>query len=423
MILEFSVENTLSIREMQTISFEAVESAQRTDFDFNHIIMTGNAKILKLACIYGANASGKTNMVSALSYYLGFMTESFFDLKPNEPTGYIPFRFERNEEMECGRFKLVFFAPSVEDFDQLVKYTYDLRLTEREVLEETLFISPKGQRSLVFQRKKDDVKWGAIAKGSKKIAQSMLRSNSSMVSVGVQANIPILKLIYDYISKRLRVRDIDYVISRIEKDDGFKNKVIGLLRSTDFGSISDIYVETKSLDMATFPESVKKEFEMRGEEPQVKKTSFVHTYEGQDYSLPLHLESKGTNRILGIAGVLSMVSDSVLVLEDELERSIHPDLVEAFLKLVLLISKDSQLVFTTHNTDLLESGLLRDDEVWFAYKTDKGNSVYSSISDFTGVRSETSRKKLYKAGKFGALPLIDMDYLKELFDGKEDKKD
>lgn len=423
MILEFSVENTLSIREMQTISLEAVESAQRTDFDFNHIISVENAKILKLACIYGANASGKTNMLSALSYYLDFMTESFFNLKPNEPTGYIPFRFERNEEMECGRFNLVFFAPLLENSDRFIKYTYDLRLTEKEVLEETLFVSPKGQRSLIFQREKNVVKWGAVAKGSKKMAQSMLRSNSSMVSVGVQANIPILKHIYDYISKRLRTIDIDYVIGKIEKDDGFKNKVIGLLKSTDFGSISDIHVETKNVDTVTLPESVKNEFERRGEKPQVKRTSFIHTYEGQDYSLPLHLESKGTSRILGIAGVLSMVSDSVLVLEDELERSIHPDLVEAFLKLVLLISKDSQLIFTTHNTDLLESGLLRDDEVWFAYKTDKGNSVYSSISDFTGVRSETSRKKLYKAGKFGALPLIDMVYLKELFDGKEDKKD
>ena len=107
---------------------------------------------------------------------------------------------------------------------------------------------------------------------------------------------------------------------------------------------------------------------------------------------------------------------------DELESSLHQDLVEAFLRLFLELSKDSQLLFTTHNQELLESGLLIDDEVWFCGKTETGNSVYSSISDYSGIRKETSRKKLYQAGKFGALPNIDIQKLKELFNGESEKK-
>ena len=79
------------------------------------------------------------------------------------------------------------------------------------------------------------------------------------------------------------------------------------------------------------------------------------------------------------------------------------------------MSDDSQLIFTTHNQDLLDSGILRDDEVWFCYKTGEGNSIYNCITDFTGIRKEPSRKKLYKAGKFGSLPIIDIPMLRELF--------
>ena len=114
-------------------------------------------------------------------------------------------------------------------------------------------------------------------------------------------------------------------------------------------------------------------------------------------------------------------SESSLTIIDEIEASLHQDLIEAFLRLFLELSKNAQLLFTTHNQELLDSGLILDDEVWFCTKTQNGNSVYNSISDFTGFRKEVSRKKLYQAGKFGGLPNIDIQGLKELFYGK--KKD
>ena len=93
--------------------------------------------------------------------------------------------------------------------------------------------------------------------------------------------------------------------------------------------------------------------------------------------------------------------------------------LETFFQLFLEISDDSQLLFTTHNLDLLDSELLRDDEVYFCFKTDKGNSIYNSITDYKGIRKEASRKKLYIADKFGALPIIDMQKLKGLFNAKK----
>jgi len=117
-----------------------------------------------------------------------------------------------------------------------------------------------------------------------------------------------------------------------------------------------------------------------------------------------------------------LVVSKSIVLIDELEASLHGVLVELFLELFLETSNNSQLLFTTHNQDLLDSGLLRDDEVWFCYKTNNGNSVYNSITDYKGIRKDISRKKLYNADKFVALPNININLLKELFNAEKNRK-
>lgn len=124
-----------------------------------------------------------------------------------------------------------------------------------------------------------------------------------------------------------------------------------------------------------------------------------------------------------ISAPLHDLTSSSSVLIDELEASLHQELLEMFLDIFLEVSECSQLIFTTHNQDLLESGFLRDDEIWFCYKTEQGNTKYNSITDYTGIRKETSRKKLCEAGKFGALPKINRTLIKELFCGKKDKND
>ena len=122
-----------------------------------------------------------------------------------------------------------------------------------------------------------------------------------------------------------------------------------------------------------------------------------------------------------IAPLTDVINSQSFILIDELEMSLHEELVETFLRLFLEASEDSQLLFTTHNQDLLDSGLLRDDEIWFCYKTESGNSVYNAITDYAGISAQTSRKKLYQAGKFGALPVVDISALMELFSAEKDR--
>lgn len=429
MILEYSVTNSFSISDKQTISFEAVK---KDESDNLHIkTMSDGKKILKFACLYGANAAGKTNMIFALLFYLDFIVSSFADLGPEESTYFDPFRFDDNLINQPGEFDLVFYGPSYTDENKIVRYVYHLELTNKKVISESLYYAPKGQLRLVFDRSDgEEIRWGSDLTGAKKVVSELTRSNCSLICAGAQANHPVFSLLYSFFKQRYkgffpnRSLNTNSVLSTIEENNELKEKIIGLLQSADFGSITDIQIESTDIPdevLNSFPNELREEIQNKGGKPKVRSANLIHSYNGKDYPLPLQKESKGSQNVYELAQILSCAAGSADVIVDEIDSSLHPDIVEAVLRLFLELSDDSQLLFTTHNQDLLESGILRDDEVWFCYKTDCGNSIYNSITDYSGIRKEPSRKKLYKAGKFGSLPVIDYSKLRELFSAKKDK--
>jgi len=431
MILEYSIANTFSIREKQTISFEAVINDEQTDAC--HCVPVDGKRILKLACLYGANASGKTKMAFALDFYLDFLVNSFSDLKPNEKTHFVPFEFSEESRNLPGEFEIVFYTKDFSS-DRIIRYEYSLKLTSKEVIEESLYYAPKGQKKLLFERIKDKpVKWGADITGTKKIVADLARENCSLIGAGAQANHPVFKHIYDHFSNRFRgIITPSYagisgqLLQRIENNADFKNKVIKLLSASDMGKISDIKIESQPVPdelIKQMPSEIQEEIAKHGEKPRTRKAKLIHTYD-TEYELPLSLESAGTLRMMQLTMPLDdLTAHQSFGIIDEIESSLHQELLEKFIQLFLEDSENSQLLFTTHNQDLLDSGLLRDDEVWFCYKTDKGNSVYNAITDYTGIRKEASRKKLYQADKFGALPNIDIHTLRELFSARKNGKD
>lgn len=422
MIFEFSITNTYSIKEKQTISFEATGGAEN---NAAHCIEYGENKFLKLACLYGANASGKTKMAEAFDYYIAIMITSFARLRPTEDMHFVPFMFDEESRNAPGEFEIIFYAEDFEKKSSVIRYEYQLKINKTCVLEEALFYSPKGQRKLIFDRKKGQpVKWGADVTGAKKIIEGMTRDNCSLISAGAQAQHPIFFFIYNHFTARYiglvnlsKNSFLPYIAQRMEEDLDFKNKVINLLSFSDFGNISEIKIKREEMPdsiLARYPMEVQREIAMRGERPVNRKISFVHHY-GSDCELPFFLESAGTQRIMELALPLVDITQRPSVcFIDELESSLHQELLEMFLQLFLECSSDSQMLFTTHNQELLDSGLLRDDEIWFCNRAADGSSKYSSISDYTGIRKEVSRKRLYKADKFGALPNIDINALRRL---------
>jgi len=427
MILEFSVTNTFSIQEKQTISFEAVQYKGSEDLAA-HCIECGNKKILKLACIYGANASGKTNMLGALCFYMQFMLRSFTQTTHDENINVIPFQFTNDVKQTTSEFELIVYMKERET-NKYIRYNYELKLTREKVLYEVLSYMPNGKKRLIFSRTENSIKWGSRITGEKKTIDKILRSNASVISTAAQVGHPLIKFFYDniYFSFRgmVNIRSIEdlysYVLDRVEKDEVFKKILIVLLSASDIGTINDIQIKLED-----FPDMLIKQFSQEFQEQivrskqKLKTVELNHKYNENNYMLPLVLESEGTKRFMQLALPLYdlIISKSIVVI-DELESSLHRALVELFLKLFIELSDESQLLFTTHNQDLLDSNLLRDDEVWFCYKTEKGNSVYNSITDYTGIQAGISRKALYSADKFGALPQINFYLLKELLYAKK----
>lgn len=430
MILEFSITNTFSISEKQTISFEAVINDAETDAQ--HYVECGGKKILKLACIYGANVAGKTKILEALYFYIDFLLRSFSELEPNEKIGVIPFRFTQLLQKSPSEFELVFYIKDMET-TQYIRYEYNLQMTTEKVLYEALFYAPKRQKKRIFERNESNkIKWGNDVIGAKKIIEDMTRPNCSVISVGAQIQHPILKFFYDHIYYSFKgiiqpssgKKLLDYLFRKVEKDASFKKILTNLLSASDIGVINDIRVIAEDI-----PETVIRQFPVEIQEQIVKhkgklRTPILnHSYNDNNYSLPFSLESAGTKKLMQLSLPLyDLIVSKSIVLIDELESSLHQELIELFLELFLEASDNSQLLFTTHNQDLLDSGLLRDDEVWFCHKTKDGNSVYNSITDYKGIRKEVSRKKLYNADKFGALPNININLLQELFDAEKNRQ-
>ncbi|UTC64125.1 ATP-binding protein [Treponema sp. OMZ 788] len=431
MILEFSIANTFSISEKQTISFEAV--INDTETDARHYVECGGKKILKLACIYGANAAGKTKMLEALQFYMSFLLSSFNKLKPDEKIGVVPFKFDPHFQNQPSEFDLIFYIKDTETA-QYIRYEYNLQLTTEKVLYESLFYAPKGQKKRIFERSENNkIKWGSDITGAKKILEDMTRPNCSVISTGAQIEHLILNKIYRYFILNFTGLYVDNngfmmrnALMLVKKNNNFKNKLIQLLSAADMTTIKNIEVKEIPISEELFiqlPKDIQERVSVSNNGYILEDIVLTHCYNGINYILSFSQESAGTVKMIGMSTILFLIVQlNYIFTFDELESSLHQELIELFLDLFLEISDHSQLLFTTHNQDLLDSGLLRDDEVWFCYKTQEGNSVYNSITDYKGIRKETSRKKLYNADTFGALPNININLLKELFYAEKNRK-
>ena len=138
---------------------------------------------------------------------------------------------------------------------------------------------------------------------------------------------------------------------------------------------------------------------------RIEKIAFSHIYDEKNYTLPFSAESMGTRRLFELAGpLLDCIHHEKNIFIDEIESSLHDDLLFFFISTFLENTRESQLLFTTHNQNLLDSDLLRNDEIWFVQKDNSGESGFFSLAEFKDVPENVSRRDLYKAGAFGALP-------------------
>ena len=394
MILEFKYRNFRSAKDWQVLSFEASSDKVAEQY---YTTVINDTRILKLGILYGANASGKTNVLLALDFLRKLAISP--KINKTQPIGFIPFLLDDVTKKEPGIFELIFFVEEV-------KHIYCIEVNNGAVLKETLKYYPGKQPAEVFSRVTINgitrIQLGSKVKlnvAEQEKLQVNTLSNMSVISTYATANFifPELERVYNYFQKQwlpVLLPQIDlktWATGEVEAEKENKAFLLDLLHRADF-NISGFDVQQNEND--------KKNTELM----------FEHTIsiagEASVHYLPDTLESAGTMRYYGLGTILNtLLERNAIIPVDELENSLHPDLFFHFINLFLVNSTRSQLVFSTHNLQLLDTDDLRKDVVWFTEKRDDGSTELFSLDDFN-IRNGVSFLNAYNAGKFGAKPML-----------------
>ena len=396
MLIQFRFKNFKSFKDDTILDLSATKITEYSD----RVIQVGAEKILPTAAIYGANASGKSNVIEAFRYMTTYVMDSFAyggeigdkKSKTRKPK-LTPFLFDTTSKDAESSFE-VFFITSEENGCKL--YNYGFTLNQNGVVEEWLNSKAKTAREYksIFYRNGNDLDLTGLPKKMQYIIKVSLYNEALVVSLGAKQRISKLKMIRDWSIRQMG-------IFKTRDDKNVQKKVIDYFAAFD-PSIIGFDVEVIKSD---------------GKDEEHIKIDAIHHMIGSDEtaSIPLQDESDGTLKMFALYPVLqdTLNSGSILFI-DELSARLHPLLVRGFLIMFLNPKTNpnhAQLVFTTHDSWQLSNNLLRRDEIWFTEKNSSGVSILYSLADFidddgTKIRKDESYEKNYLLGKYGAIPIL-----------------
>lgn len=423
MIHQFRVKNFLSIREEQVLDFTA--SPDKTYEEYT-VASVRNYRIAKLGVIYGSNASGKSNILLAMHWLLDFIIIE--SKKKKDSINIIPFLLDENSRNEHTQMILSFF---IED----VRYEYLLELDNTRIYKEEMSYYPTNRKSLIYVREWEEEKeYSSISFGnSVKLSahqKLIIRMNSAetltvlsaYMYINIEKNSVFEKLKLFFVNQTMPLlgsqADLNVYANReVQEDEQCKAFICQILSKADF-NISDLFVEEKEEEMSD--EAWKRENAIaeltnkpkpKGRTVLKEELYFTHKTPFFEEKFINGLESSGTERMYGLAAILfNLIKNNIICLADELESSLHYDLLLYFIKLFLVNSKRGQLIFSTHSLMLLDEKIIRRDMTFFAEKNVAGATEIFKAKDF-GLHKDVSILNAYRAGKLGAKPELGSIYL------------
>ncbi|EAJ5475477.1 AAA family ATPase [Campylobacter jejuni] len=420
MLIEFRVENFLSIQDEQVLSM--VASSDNT-FLTSHTNNDKKLKLLKSSVLYGANASGKSNIIKALAIMKKIVISSANGQR-GDKLPIIPFLLG-NEDNKSTKFEIIFIQNDT-------KYQYGFILNSEKILEEWLLVFGESNRAQkwferIYNEKEEkyNYSFGAKFLGSKQLWENSTRDNALFLSVAIQLNNEQLKPVFDFFLKYIRVtctdswNDGQEVTIDILRQD--KQKIISYLKRADL-DIEDIVVEETELNKTNLmqeniPQEIKQMMQTDLEKgARLKKTDIktIHTNQQGKQILfdMLELESQGTQKFFKLIGPwVEALEQGYTIVVDELNTHLHPLMTKFLVNLFHnedLNKSNAQLIFTTHDTSILNQDVFRRDQIWFCEKQNKATKLYP-LSDFKVRKDKTNLENDYLLGRFGALP-----YFKEI---------
>ena len=428
MIINFSIQNFGSIKEKQTLTFEADKSEH---LENSYVINASGLRLLKIILIYGANASGKTTILKALEFLRDIVLEP--ETKKTDELDFQPFLFDSETPEQNSIISIEFLANDT-------KYYYEVEFFKKAIVNEVLnFYNPN--KANVFKRNTDinnqfaEIKFGSKIKIDKTIEKNLEANtlwNNTVLGGFLKTNVDIkeLKVVVEWFKNYLhpliytRTQLEGFVTSKIEKSELSKLDVISVLKKADF-HISDIVIQEEEKEIPDGLINFLKG-QLKGSLDEIKKLEekgkvtsvnieFEHTVNQTKYTLPIEMESQGTRRFYGFAGLLALlIKNSTAFPIDELESSLHPDLCMHFILSFLLNTDKSQLIATTHNREILDNkDFFRNDAIWFTDKNENCSTELYSLADFDSsiVRNTTNILNAYKSGKLKATPNLGDNFI------------
>ena len=445
MLIEFSVANYRSFRDKVTFSMVASSlKAKNAELNETNLFSAhGRLELLTSAAIYGANASGKSNLIAAMNFMRHFVIHSANIREEEDQAGIEvePFRLSTETDSEPSFFEVVFVVKER-------RFRYGFEVTSERVEAEWLYVAPKARESKLFEREEDTIEPGEKFRAEGGDLVERTRPNALFLSVCAQFNGKVAREVLGWFRSlgiTTSLMDLDEGMRRFTermfRDEDSAKAIENLLTQLDLGidaihlervvvptprllplpddapeELRKLHNEVQKMEAAL--ESVQEAFselsDLSSGEREVVRTVHRKVGDGDQsdlkelFDLDGH-ESEGTKKLFSLSGPLvdTLRRGDVLII-DELDARLHPLLTKEIVSLFndpVRNSKHAQLVFATQDTNLLDNQLLRRDQIWFVEKDRQGASYLYSLAEFR-VRNDATYEKDYIHGRYGAIPFL-----------------
>ncbi len=416
MLVQFKVANYRSFREPQTLSMVANSAKEHID---THTLDSGIpelGRLLRSVAVYGPNAAGKTNLLRAMQFMQNLVVNSA-TVPPTTKLPHDPFKLSAISRDSLTDFEVTFIQDTV-------RYEYGFSLGPARIDNEWLIAYPQGRARKLFERLWNETTnkyvwhWSTHFRGNRSIWRDATRDNALFLSTAIQLNNQQLKPVFEWFQKRLVVivgvvgMNAGLTLKLLDQPDG-KMRLLPFLREADSG-ISDVEIQRESLPTgAGFAMGRGAPFidQSVPNAPQLVRVTFSHpaTDTNESVKFDISEESNGTQALFGSAGAwLNVFANGEVLFFDEIDTSLHPLLTRFLVEQFHSNEANpngAQLIFSTHDTTLLDQELFRRDQIWFVEKQPEACTKLFPLTDFS-PRNDEVLERWYLRGRYGALPLL-----------------
>ena len=406
MVLQFSCSNHKSIKKK--VTFSAIAGSDNTfEEALNHF---SNLRVMRSAVIYGANGSGKSNFISALRFMRDLVSESI-NHQPGQGIFQAPHKL--NSDIVPSEYEIQFVKNDI-------RYAYGFSIVKNVVNNEYLYYFPKGRQVKIFERESMEIKPGDKYRNSFDVSLGVLKENRLFLSCAANyTNIKEIEEAFLFFKDDVVVYNphvnnwTEYSIQLMQKNKEVKKMFIKILQAlgTDVKDIK-VKLEKTRLNSNDLPQEIPEVIKMLMTSQDANMIEAKLVYDEFETDLMVE-ESTGIKKLFEvICPIIDIINNGKILVCDEIETSLHESIVYQIVKMFNEAKKDqfAQLIFSTHDTSLLDSSLFRRDQIWFTQLDKQRATDLYSLVEIKNVRKTENLEKGYVSGKYGAIPILNKNF-------------